>query len=421
MGSQQRLKLGVLISGRGSNLQALIDACADPAYPAEIVLVLSNKAGAQGLLRAKEAGIATAIVSHRDFATRESFDASVTAKLRDANVELVCLAGFMRVLTPSFVDAWRDRLINIHPSLLPAFPGVDTHARALQAGVRMHGCTVHYVRNDVDSGPIIVQAAVPVASGDSEDALAERVLAAEHRTYPLAVRWIAERRTRIIDERVVIDGVDGVAPSILSPDQALLPTVLADRHVRLVPMELSHADALADITVASGVAKLMTDPLSTRESVHRWVRAALNLRAGGTSLPFVVLDAATGAVVGTTRLGNWSAGDRRIEIGWTFYAPNAQGTSINPAAKRLLLEHAFETLGCVRVELKTDARNARSRAAIAKLGATEEGILRRHTRLADGTWRDTVYFGITDAEWPAVRARLDERLGLGSDRQRRAR
>jgi phosphoribosylglycinamide formyltransferase-1 len=409
-----RLKLGVLISGRGSNLQALIDACADPAFPAEIVLVLSNKAGAHGLLRAREAGIATAVVSHRDFAKREAFDASVSAKLRDANVELVCLAGFMRVLTPGFVDAWRDRLINIHPSLLPSFPGVDTHARALAAGVKLHGCTVHYVRNDVDSGPIIVQASVPVASDDTEDSLAERVLAAEHRAYPLAVRWIAERRTHLVAERVVIDGVEGVAPSILSPDEALIPVVLADRHVRLVPMEPGHADALADITVASGVAKLMTEPLDTRDAVHRWVRKAMDLRAAGTSLPFVVLDAATGAVIGTTRLGNWSPADKRIEIGWTFYAPGVQGTSVNPAAKRLLLAHAFEQLGCVRVELKTDARNARSRAAIAKLGAREEGVLRRHTRLADGSWRDTVFFGITDAEWPLVRARLDERLGLAA-------
>jgi RimJ/RimL family protein N-acetyltransferase len=179
-------------------------------------------------------------------------------------------------------------------------------------------------------------------------------------------------------------------------------------------MEPGHADALADITVASGVAKLMTEPLDTRDAVHRWVRKAMDLRAAGTSLPFVVLDAATGAVVGTTRLGNWSPADKRIEIGWTFYAPGVQGTSVNPAAKRLLLGHAFEQLGCVRVELKTDARNARSRAAIAKLGAREEGILRRHTRLADGSWRDTVFFGITDTEWPSVRARLDERLGLAA-------
>jgi phosphoribosylglycinamide formyltransferase 1 len=409
----QRLKLGVLISGRGSNLQALIDACADPAYPAEIVLVLSNKAGAQGLARAKSVGIATAVVSHRDFATREAFDASVAAKLRDAKVDLVCLAGFMRLLTPGFVDAFHDRLINIHPSLLPSFPGVDTHARALAAGVKLHGCTVHFVRNEMDSGPIIVQAAVPVAPGDDEDSLAARVLAAEHKAYPLAVRWIAEHRTHLVAERVVIDGLDGCAPPLLAPNEALQTVVLADQHVRLVPMERSHTDALAEITVASGVARLMTDKLETREAVQRWVAQALDLRAAGTSLPFTVLDAATGAVVGTTRLGNWSPADRRIEIGWTFYAPAAQGTAVNPAAKRLLLTHAFERLGCVRVELRTDARNARSRAAIAKLGAVEEGTLRRHTRLADGSWRDTVYFGITDAEWPQVRARLDERLGHG--------
>jgi len=209
-----RLRLGVLISGRGSNLQALIDAAADPAFPAEIALVLSNKADAYGLERAAQAGIATAVVSHRDFpGDKAAFEAAMDAKLRAAGVELVCLAGFMRLLSPWFVDAWHDKLINIHPSLLPSFKGLDTHQRALDAGVRVHGCTVHYVRPEMDVGPIIVQAAVPVLADDDSHSLADRVLAQEHRAYPLAVRLIAEGRVRVADERVRIEGhaPDGAA------------------------------------------------------------------------------------------------------------------------------------------------------------------------------------------------------------------
>lgn len=209
-----RLRIGVLISGRGSNLQALIDAAADPAFPAEIALVLSNKADAYGLERAAQAGIATAVVNHRDFpGDKAAFEAAMDAKLRAAGVELVCLAGFMRLLSPWFVDAWHDRLINIHPSLLPSFKGLDTHQRALDAGVRVHGCTVHYVRSEMDVGPIIVQAAVPVLADDDSHSLADRVLAQEHRAYPLAVRLIAEGRVRVADERVRIEGhaPDGAA------------------------------------------------------------------------------------------------------------------------------------------------------------------------------------------------------------------
>ena len=202
-----RLRLGVLISGRGSNLQALIDAAADPAFPAEIALVLSNRADAYGLERAAQAGIATAVVSHRDFpGDKPAFEAAMDAALRAAGVELVCLAGFMRLLSPWFVEAWHDRLINIHPSLLPSFKGLDTHQRALDAGVRVHGCTVHYVRSEMDVGPIIVQAAVPVLADDDSHSLADRVLAQEHRAYPLAVRLIAEGRVRVADERVRIEG-----------------------------------------------------------------------------------------------------------------------------------------------------------------------------------------------------------------------
>jgi phosphoribosylglycinamide formyltransferase-1 len=201
-----RLKVGVLISGRGSNLQALIDACADPDFPAEIVLVLSNKADAYGLERARRAGIPAAVVSHRDYADKPGFEAAMDEALNAAGVELVCLAGFMRLLTSGFVERWHDRLINIHPSLLPAFKGLDTHARAIEAGVRFTGCTVHFVRPAMDEGPIVLQAVVPILEADDSHSLADRVLVAEHRSYPLALRLIAEGRARVEGERVAISG-----------------------------------------------------------------------------------------------------------------------------------------------------------------------------------------------------------------------
>jgi len=210
-----KLKVAVLISGRGSNLGALIKACAAEGFPAEIRLVLSNRADAAGLEHARRAGIAEGVIAHRDFARREEFDAALDAALLGAGIELVCLAGFMRILGAEFVTRWRDRLVNIHPSLLPAFRGLDTHARALAAGVRIAGCTVHYVRPEMDEGPIIVQAAVPVLPGDDAERLAARVLAAEHRAYPLALRLIAEGRVRVVDERAVIDADGGPAPAIL--------------------------------------------------------------------------------------------------------------------------------------------------------------------------------------------------------------
>ncbi|MBP2314018.1 phosphoribosylglycinamide formyltransferase [Azospirillum soli] len=213
-----RLKIGVLISGRGSNLQALIDACAAPDFPAEIALVLSNKADAFGLERAAKAGVPGAVVSHRDFpGDKQAFEQAMDAKLREAGVELVCLAGFMRLLSPWFVEQWRDRLINIHPSLLPSFKGLDTHERALAAGVRFHGCTVHYVRPEMDEGPIIVQAAVPVLPSDDAHALGDRVLDSEHRIYPQAVRLIAEGRARVEGDVVVIDGAVPTQPSVINP------------------------------------------------------------------------------------------------------------------------------------------------------------------------------------------------------------
>jgi len=186
-----RLKVGVLISGRGSNLQALLDACADPAFPAEIALVISNVAAAEGLDRAAKAGVATLAIDHKDFPDRESFDAKMDEALRAAGIELVCLAGFMRLLSTGFVEGWRGRMINIHPSLLPAFKGLHTHAQALAAGVAEHGCTVHWVTPALDDGPAILQGRVPVLAGDTVETLAARVLEAEHRLYPEALRLIA--------------------------------------------------------------------------------------------------------------------------------------------------------------------------------------------------------------------------------------
>ncbi|MDA0230556.1 MAG: phosphoribosylglycinamide formyltransferase [Proteobacteria bacterium] len=196
-GPARQLRLAVLISGSGTNLQALIDACSEADYPARICLVISNKDNAGGLARAENANIPTLIIRHTDFEARGAFDDALTAALEAANVDLVCLAGFLRVLGQPFVEHWQDRLINIHPALLPAFKGLHTHRQALEAGVRIAGCTVHYVRAEVDVGPIIAQAAVAVLPGDSEESLGQRVLKQEHRLYPLAVELIARGKVRI--------------------------------------------------------------------------------------------------------------------------------------------------------------------------------------------------------------------------------
>jgi phosphoribosylglycinamide formyltransferase 1 len=206
--------VAVLISGRGSNLQALIEACADPRYPAEIGVVISNRADAPGLERAAAAGIPAAVVAERD---RPAFAAAADALLCRHGIGLVCLAGFMRLLDRRFVEAWRDRMVNIHPSLLPAFPGLGAQRQALEAGVRFAGCTVHFVRPEVDSGPIIAQAVVPVLPGDDEARLSARILAAEHRLYPLALRLIAEGRVRVSDTRAEIDGWLAPAATLLNP------------------------------------------------------------------------------------------------------------------------------------------------------------------------------------------------------------
>jgi len=212
-----RRKTAILISGRGSNMQALIEAAGDPDYPAEIALVISSRPGAPGLKIARGHGVKTRTIDHRRFKTREDFEAALNKALEKAGVDLVCLAGFMRLLTEGFVKHWQGRLINIHPSLLPAFRGIDTHARALAAGVKIAGCTVHFVRPEMDSGPIVMQAAVPVLPDDTADTLAARVLAAEHRVYPAALRLVASGRARAVGELVVIDGCLGEGAPLYSP------------------------------------------------------------------------------------------------------------------------------------------------------------------------------------------------------------
>ena len=211
-----RLKVGVLISGSGTNLQALIDDCARADAVSEIALVLSNRADAFGLTRAAEAGLPHRVIDHREYDARADFERALSAALEASGVELVCLAGFMRVLTAAFVERWRDRLINIHPSLLPAFKGLDTHERAIAVGVRIAGCTVHFVRSEVDNGPIIVQAAVPVLPDDTAVSLAARVLREEHRCLPLAVRLIAQGRVSVAGERCVIDAA-GPCGALVNP------------------------------------------------------------------------------------------------------------------------------------------------------------------------------------------------------------
>ena len=211
-----KTKVGVLISGRGSNLQALLDAAQHDDYPAEIVLVLSNKAGAQGLERARKVDVPTCFIDHTLYEDREDFEKDLDAKLREAGVQIVCLAGFMRILTPWFVEKWRDRLINIHPSLLPAFKGVHTHERALEQGVRVHGCSVHFVRAEMDDGPIIGQAAVPVMAGDTPETLSARVLEAEHKLYPACLKLVAEGKARVSAECVrIAEGSEPDAETVL--------------------------------------------------------------------------------------------------------------------------------------------------------------------------------------------------------------
>jgi phosphoribosylglycinamide formyltransferase-1 len=212
-----RASVGVLISGRGTNLQALIDACGQPSFPAKIDLVISNVPGAQGLVRAEIAGIPIQTIDHKDYATRDEFDAAVDAALRAADIDLLCNAGFLRLHTPDFVAKWRNRHINIHPSLLPAFKGLDTHRRVLEAGVRITGCTVHFLRDEMDTGPIIAQAAVAVMPDDSPESLGARVLQAEHRLYPHALELVAGGKIRVEGEEVIGNTPKLAQPPLFSP------------------------------------------------------------------------------------------------------------------------------------------------------------------------------------------------------------
>jgi phosphoribosylglycinamide formyltransferase 1 len=191
-----RKRVAVLISGRGSNMTALIEAARAADYPAEIALVISNRPDALGLSRAGAAGIATSVVDHTDYGEdREAFDRALDAELAAHGIELVCLAGFMRRLTPAFVERWSGRMLNIHPALLPEFKGLHTHRRALEAGAKRHGATVHFVVPEIDAGPIVAQDSIAVSEDDTEESLAERVLEIEHRIYPDALRALAEGRT----------------------------------------------------------------------------------------------------------------------------------------------------------------------------------------------------------------------------------
>jgi phosphoribosylglycinamide formyltransferase-1 len=213
-----RKRIAILISGRGSNMAALIDAASDRAYPAEIALVLSNITDAGGLSVAQSKTIKTQTVDHKRFGKdRDAFEREVQSVLDSNKIDYICLAGFMRLLTPSFVAHWHGRMINIHPALLPSFKGLDTHERAIAEGVKIHGATVHFVVPEVDSGPIIVQAAVPVLTGDTPQLLAARVIQAEHRIYPLALRWLCEGKLKIVDGRCVIDGASDIDGVLISP------------------------------------------------------------------------------------------------------------------------------------------------------------------------------------------------------------
>ena len=216
-----RKKTVIMISGRGSNMLALLEAASDPAFPAEIAGVISDNPDAPGLVIAGQRKISLRVVPRADFASKEVHDDAIDAALHAFGAEIVALAGYMRLLTPDFVERWQGRMINIHPALLPLFRGLDTHRRAIEAGVRLHGCTVHFVTPEMDSGPIIAQAAVPVLANDSEETLAQRVLKAEHQLYPLALRLVADSRVRMEDGRTLFDlghDVERASPMLIAPD-----------------------------------------------------------------------------------------------------------------------------------------------------------------------------------------------------------
>jgi phosphoribosylglycinamide formyltransferase-1 len=212
-----KLRLAVLASGGGTNLQAIIDHCRNNSLDAEIVLVISNNPDAGALKRAERAGIPQRCIDHRDFSGRQEFDRAILTALRDADAELIVLAGFMRLISDVFLEAFPERIINIHPALLPAFPGLHVHKKAIEYGARFSGCTVHFVDNGIDTGPIITQAVVPVLPDDDEDTLANRILKQEHRIYPQAIQWLAEKRVKIENHRVRILDAAPAEGSLLNP------------------------------------------------------------------------------------------------------------------------------------------------------------------------------------------------------------
>ena len=214
-----RKRVVVLISGRGSNMAALAEAVGDPAYPAQIVAVISDKQDARGLNAAAALGIEAKAITHADYPTKAALDGALDAELTRLKADIVCLAGYMRLLSPQFTQKWAGKLINIHPSLLPLYPGLDTHNRALESGMRVHGCTVHFVTAEMDAGPIIAQAAVPILPDDSEETLSRRVLEAEHELYPLALRLVADGRATMQDGKTVLRGVHA-GGALLSPGPA---------------------------------------------------------------------------------------------------------------------------------------------------------------------------------------------------------
>jgi phosphoribosylglycinamide formyltransferase 1 len=213
-----RKRVAILISGRGSNMAALIKAAKSKKYPAQIALVISNEPAAEGIKFARKAGIPATIVDHRPHGkNRQAFERALQAALAHHKIDLVCLAGFMRLLTPWFVGRWNGRLLNIHPALLPAFKGLDTHARALAAGVKIHGATVHFVVPEMDSGPIIAQAAIAVEENDTPASLARSVLKLEHRIYPLALKLVAQRRVRLVKGRCIVSRTRKDANALIAP------------------------------------------------------------------------------------------------------------------------------------------------------------------------------------------------------------
>ncbi len=217
MSTQRKLKLGVLASGGGTNLQSIIDQCQQQQIDAEIALVLCNNPEAGALERAEAAGLPHTCINHRDFSDRQSFDQAVVAALQEAGVDLVVLAGFMRIISDVFLEAFPQRVINIHPALLPAFPGLHVQKKALEYGARFSGCTVHFVDNGVDTGPIIIQAVVPILDNDTEESLSARILQQEHQLYPKAIQLIAEGRVRINGRRVLIDSAEAHETALINP------------------------------------------------------------------------------------------------------------------------------------------------------------------------------------------------------------